>query len=123
MLDVRLTRKKTLDEHMPEILHILELARQGMVPVCGFISPGERELQRLLRLDPYARWIKTVPYGLPPRFDPSVEDSRFLAAGRQLYLSSFDNNVPQTPINYDNCHLMNDRNAAMCTRARVHKVV
>lgn len=39
---------------------------------------------------PRARWIKAVPYELPPRFDPSVEDSEHLAAHRELILSAFD---------------------------------
>lgn len=86
---------------------------RGMVPVCGFLSPGEKELGHRLRDDPHTRWIKTVAHGLPPRFDPTVEGSRFLAAGRQLFLSTFNPSVPVFPVNYDNCHLMN----ALCKRA------
>ena len=88
-----------------------------MLPVCGFLSPGEKELERRLRQEPFARWIKTVAHGLPQRFDPTVEDSRFLADGRQLILSSFPSDVPVFPVNYDNCHLMNARNEALCRRA------
>ena len=55
----------------------------------GFLSPAEKELQRRLRVEPRARWIKMVPHGLPPRYDPSVEDSRAFAEGRLLVLSSF----------------------------------
>jgi hypothetical protein len=71
-----------------------------------------------LRAEPYARWIKTVAHGLPPRFDPTVADSRYLAEGRQLFLSSFPVDVPVFPVNYDNCHLMNARNEALCQRAK-----
>ena len=78
---------------------------------------GEKELERRLRTEPFTRWIKTVAHGLPPRFDPTVEDSRFLAEGRQLFLSSFPDEVPVFPVNYDNCHLMNARNEALCARA------
>ncbi len=63
------------------------------------------------------RGRKEVAHGLPQRFDPTVEDSRFLADGRQLILSSFPNDVPVFPVNYDNCHLMNARNEALCRRA------
>jgi hypothetical protein len=45
-------------------------------------------------------------------------DSRYLAEGRQLFLSSFPVDVPVFPVNYDNCHLMNARNEALCQRAR-----
>lgn len=51
------------------------------------------------------------------RFDPTAEDSRYLAEGRQLFLSSFPVDVPVFPVNYDNCHLMNARNEALCARA------
>lgn len=96
---------------------MVELAKMGMVPVCGFLSPGEKELERQLRLEPDTRWIKTVAHGLPARFDPTVEDSRYLAEGRQLFLSSFPVDIPVFPVNYDNCHLMNARNEALCARA------
>jgi len=113
LFDVRLTRKKTVEEHAPEIEAMVEKAKRGMIPVCGFLSPGEKELGRRLREETFTRWIKTVPHGLPERFDPTVEDSRYLAAGRELILSSFAPNVPTFPVNWDNCHLMNDRNAAL----------
>ena len=117
MFPVRLTRKMTVEQHLPEIERMAEKARRGMLPVCGFLSPGEKELEWRLRQEPFARWIKTVAHGLPQRFDPTVEDSRFLADGRQLILSSFPVDVPVFPVNYDNCHLMNARNEALCRRA------
>ena len=117
MFPVRLTRKMTIEQHQPEIARMVELAKMGMVPVCGFLSPGEKELERQLRLEPDTRWIKTVAHGLPARFDPTVEDSRYLAEGRQLFLSSFPVDVPVFPVNYDNCHLMNARNEDLCERA------
>ena len=119
MFPVRLTRKMTVEQHEPEIAQLVERACRGEVPVCGFLSPGEKELERRLRQEPHVRWIKTVAHGLPPRFDPTVEDSRFLAEGRQLLLSSFPVDVPVFPVNYDNCHLMNARNEELCKRAAV----
>lgn len=117
MFPVRLTRKIPVEQHLPEIARMVELAKMGMVPVCGFLSPGEKELERQLRAAPGTRWIKTVAHGLPDRFDPTVEDSRYLAAGRQLVLSSFPADVPVFPVNWDNCHLMNARNETLCARA------
>ena len=117
LFPVRLTRRLTVEQHGPEIERMVGLARLGWLPVCGFLSPGEKELERRLRAEPYARWIKTVAHGLPPRFDPTVEDSRFLAEGRQLFLSSFPDDMPVFPVNYDNCHLMNARTEALCARA------
>lgn len=111
---VRLTMKKTAAELEAEIAAHIERAKHGWTPVCGFISPGEREFERRLKALPHSRWIKTVPYGLPERYDPSVEDSRWLAAHRQLILSSFDRAViPPFKITRSGCLAMNDRIAAM----------
>jgi hypothetical protein len=111
---VRLTMKKTAAELEDEIAAHLERARQGWTPVCGFLSPGEREFERRLKALPHSRWIKTVPYGLPERYDPSVEDSRWLAEHRQLVLSSFDRtDIPPFQITRPGCLAMNERIARM----------
>ena len=111
---VRLTMKKTAAELEDEIAAHVERARHGWTPVCGFISPGEREFERRLKALPNSRWIKTVPYGLPERYDPSVEDSRWLAAHRQLVLSSFDRDQIQPfKVTRHGCLAMNERIAAM----------
>jgi len=93
--------------------------------VSGFISPGEREALRRLKAEPRARFIKLLPCALPPRYDPSAEDSRELAAGRMLILSGF----PETPhipaldmkrhtaaarAFRQNCLALNDLAAALC---------
>jgi REP element-mobilizing transposase RayT len=109
LFPVRLTRKKTIEEHTETINAIIEKAKKGMIPISGFISPGEKEVLRRLKETPNARFIKMLPHALPPRYDPSAEDSRELAADRLLILSGF----PQTVSAYDkiartNCLLMND---------------
>ncbi|MBQ7252056.1 MAG: hypothetical protein IJS32_05585 [Kiritimatiellae bacterium] len=117
LFPVRLTRRLSVEEHRSAIERALDRARRGAVPVCGFLSPGEKELERRLREDACARWIKTVPYGLPAGFDPGVEDSRALAAGRLLVLSSFPDGIPAVPVSRGNCLLMNKRNGELCRRA------
>ena len=89
LFHVRLTLKKTVAEHAAAIEEIVEKARHGMVPVSGFISPGEKEALRRLKAEPRARFVKLLPYTLPTRYDPSAEDSREIAAGRLLILSCF----------------------------------
>lgn len=93
LFHVRLTLKKTVAEHEAAIEEIVEKARHGMVPVSGFISPGEKEALRRLKAEPRARFVKLLPYTLPSRYDPSAEDSREIAAGRLVILSAF----PDTP--------------------------
>ncbi len=115
LVAVSLTRRKTLAEHEPEIAALVEKARQGWVVVCGFLSPGEKELGRRLRAEPRARWIKTLAQGLPPRYDPSLTDSRELAERRMLLLSALPVGAP---FDWNTCHRMNDLAVAMCRRAR-----
>ena len=122
LFPVRLTRKKTLEEHKAEIDRIIAKARHGAIPVSGFISPGEKEVLRRLKAEPLARFIKTLPHALPPRYDPSAEDSRELAAGRMLILSGFPQTVQHNgTIARSNCLLMNDLITAMCARAATLK--
>ena len=114
---VRLTRHLPLEAQEPALAEALDRARRGMIPVCGFVSPAEHELERRLRAESGARWIKAVPHGLAPGYDPSVEDSRALAAGRLLLLSSFPPSIPVSPISRANCNAMNDRILALSGEA------
>ena len=111
---VRLTMKKTPVELEGEIAGDIERVKRGGIPVSGFLSAGEREFERRLKALPHSRWIKAVPYSLPARFDPSVEDSRYLAAHRELILSSFtEQEAPPFVVRRRLCLAMNERIAAM----------
>ena len=119
LFHVRLSRKKMPEEHREAIDEIVAKARQGMIPVSGFISPGEKEALRRLKEEPLARFIKMRPCALPPRYDPSAEDSRELAADRMLILSGFPQTVADSGVIFrENCLAMNDMAAALCARAQ-----
>ena len=126
LFHVRLTLKKTVAEHETAIQEIVEKARHGMVPVSGFISPGEKEALRRLKAEPSARFVKLLPHALPARYDPSAEDSREIAAGRLVILSAFPDTPAVAPpaMKRDpaashrfrqNCLAMNDLAARLCT--------
>ncbi|MBR4652399.1 MAG: hypothetical protein IKO72_03485 [Kiritimatiellae bacterium] len=118
LFHVRLTRKLSLEEHRPAIDEIIEKARHGMIPISGFISPGEKEALRRLKEEPLARFIKMRPCALPPKYDPSAEDSRELAADRMLILSGFPQSVVDAgAIFRANCLAMNEMAAMICERA------
>ena len=88
---VRLTMKLTAEEHGATIDEIVAAAERGVVPVCGFISAGEKELLSRLKATRRARFIKTVP--LPCRLATTPlpktranwrpTDSSFSAASRK----------------------------------------
>ncbi len=130
LVHARLTLKKTVAEHEPAIAELVERARRGAVVVSGFISPGEVELLRRLKAEPRARFVKMLPCALPPRYDPSAEDSRELAADRLLILSGFANTTPHISalemrrdpraahLFRANCLAMNDLAAALCQNAQ-----
>lgn len=128
LFHVRLTLKKTVAEHEEAIAEIVAKAKRGMIPVSGFISPGEVEALRRLKAEPGTRFIRMMPCSLPPNYDPSAEDSRELAADRLLILSGFTDTpaVPARDIRRwlgashqfrANCLEMNDLAAALCARA------
>ena len=125
LFHVRLTLKKTVAEHSAAIEDIVDKARRGMVPVSGFISPGEKEALRRLKGEPRARFIKLLPNALPARYDPSAEDSREIAAGRMLILSCFRDTPAISSLDMkrnqsaahafrENCLAMNDIGARLC---------
>lgn len=130
LVHARLTLKKSLAEHEPVIAELVEKAHRGAVIVSGFISPGETELLERLKATPNARFVKMLPCALPPRYDPSAEDSRELAADRLLILSGFTNTTPHISAREmrrdpaaahlfrANCLAMNDLAAALCEKAR-----
>ncbi len=130
LVHARLTLKKSRAEHEPTITGLVEKARRGAVIVSGFISPGETELLRRLKATPKARFVKMLPCTLPPRYDPSAEDSRELAADRLLILSGFTNTTPHISalamrrdpaaahLFRANCLAMNALAAALCEQAR-----
>ena len=125
LFHVRLTLKKTVTEHAAAIEEIVEKAQRGMVPVSGFISPGEKEALKRLKAEPRARFVKLLPYALPSRYDQSAEDSREIAAGRMLILSPFRDTpgissleMKRSPSSAHafrrNCLAMNDIAAKLC---------
>jgi len=125
LFHVRLTLKKTVEEHEAAIDEILDKARHGWVPVSGFISPGEKEALRRLKAEPCARFIRLLPYALPDRYDPSAEDSREIAAGRLAILSPMTRTAVISSLEMRNsaaashqfranCLLMNEIGAKLC---------
>ncbi len=106
---VKLTSKKSIEELSSEIEEVVRKASNGAIAMSGFISPAEREVLRRIKELPQTKWIKAVPYALPPSFDPSTEDSRYLACGRELLLSSFPESETYGKVTRVNCVLMNDR--------------
>ena len=121
LFHLRLTRRIPVEGQEEAIAAAVEKARGGWIPVGGFLSPAEKEAERRLRAEPRARYVKFLPHGLAPRFDPSLADSRLLAEGRLLILSPFPETVPVSPISRANCERMNSLAADTAARAAIQE--
>ena len=75
-----------------------------------------------------ARFVKTLPNALPPKYDPSAEDSRELAARRLVILSGMAETAAISSLDIrrsqaaahgfrQNCLTMNAIAAALCRRS------
>lgn len=81
-------------ERAAQIDAILAEVEEGAIPIGGFISPGEREVAARVAELPRARIIKLEPWGLK-RYKPSgAKATRWLASGRTLVLTGFDDDEP-----------------------------
>ncbi len=70
-----------------------------------------------LTMSDYVIMPDHVHFLLIADYDPSLEDSRAIANGQLLILSSFPPDVPGDSITRSNCELMNSRILALCGAA------
>ena len=97
----------SLEEMNRTVDSFIEAAHDGWVLASGFISPGERvvlEAVRARRLGPH---VRLLPYGIPAKFDPSVELSREIGEEDSVLLSPFPETVPWGKTTRPNCVEMN----------------
>jgi len=107
LVPVIVSTKISEAERGAQIAQILDQVRRGAIPVGGFISPGEREVARLVTEMPRSRMIKLLPWGLA-RYKPSGDvATRWLASGRALVLTGFPDGEP-TECRRKNCLLNNE---------------
>lgn len=65
----------------------------------------------------HVHFLLIVDFDRDPGYDPSLEDSRAIAEGRLLLLSSFPPDIPGCPISRANCETMNSRILCLCGEA------
>ena len=82
-------------------------AREGWTIASGFISPGERAVLKAIREERLCPYVRLLPYGIPEKFDPSVELSREIAEDGAVLLSPFPETVPWGRTTRANCVEMN----------------
>lgn len=91
----------------------VEDARNGWTLASGFISPGERAVLAEVRKERLGPHVRLLPYGIPPKFDPSVALSKEIAEGGAVLLSPFPEYVPWGVTTRANCVEMNRLGALM----------
>ena len=104
---MKISGKAPRDEQNRLVDSFVEAAHDGWVLVSGFISPAERavlEAVRARRLGPH---VRLLPYGIPAKFDPSVELSCEIGEEDSVLLSPFPETVPWGKTTRPNCVEMN----------------
>lgn len=107
LVPVVVHRRRPQAENERVIARYVEQAAAGAILIGGFISPGEKEVARQVAQLPNARIIYLLPHGMA-HYKPHGRAIDRIADSRTLVLSGFGDEVPESPINYDNCHLNND---------------
>lgn len=107
LVPVIVHRRRPPAETERTIAHFVDLAASGAILIGGFISPGEKEVARRISSLPNARVIYLLPHGMG-HYKPRGKAIDRIANSQTLVLSGFGDEVPETPINYDNCHFNND---------------
>ena len=107
LVPVIVHRRRSAEETENTIGHFVDLAASGAILIGGFISPGEKEVARRISALPNARVIYLLPHGMA-HYKPRGKAVDRIANSKTLVLSGFGDEVPETPINYDNCHFNND---------------
>ena len=107
LVPVVVHRRRSPEETERTINHFVDLAASGAILVGGFISPGEKEVARRIAAIPNARVIYLLPHGMA-HYKPRGKAVDRIANSQTLVLSGFGDEIPETPINYDNCHFNND---------------
>ena len=107
LVPVIVHRRRSAEETENTISHFVDLAASGAILIGGFVSPGEKEVARRISALPNARVIYLLPHGMA-HYKPRGKAVDRIANSETLVLSGFGDEVPETPINYDNCHFNND---------------
>ena len=107
LVPVIVHRRRPQEENERVIAGYVAQATAGAVLIGGFISPGEKEVARQVAAIPNARVIYLLPHGMA-HYKPRGKAVDRIAESKTLVLSGFGDEVPETPINYDNCHFNNE---------------
>lgn len=107
LVPVVVHRRRSQEETNRTVDHFASLAATGAILTGGFVSPGEKEVARRLSALPNSRMICLLPHGMA-HYKPRGRAVDRIAASQTLVLSGFGDDVPESPINYGNCHLNND---------------
>jgi len=115
LVPVVVHRRRPPEDTERAINHFVNMAGTGAILIGGFISPGEKEVARRIAAIPGARVIYLLPHGMA-HYKPRGKAIDRIADSQTLVLSGFGDEIPETPINYDNCHFNNDLARAISAR-------
>jgi len=107
LMPVQVSRRATPEELSLLKAEVLKRVSGGTVMVSPFISPGEKEIARLIIAQDYGSLILLKPEGFPPLYKPSGLYFDVCAKGRLLVLSAFAYTGRKQTLTRERCLQMN----------------
>jgi len=114
LVAVQVSRRATEDEIAALKGRVLERIEGGAVMVSPFISPGEKEIARLVMEQEHGGLILMKPDGFAPLYKPSGKYFDLCAQGRLLVLSAFVYTGRKQALTRECCLSMNRWVGEMC---------
>ncbi len=106
-MQVQVSRRATGAEVAALGTAVLDQVHRGTVMVSPFISPGEKQISKLVMGQEYGSLILINPSGFPPLYKPPGVYFDLCAQGRLLVLSPFVHTGHQEPLTRERCLQMN----------------
>ncbi len=114
LMPVQISRRATASDLAEVKTQVADRTWRGTVMVSPFISPGEKEIARMVMEQEYGSLILIKPDGFPPVYKPSGAYFDLCAKGRLLVLSPFPCTGRKQPLTRERCSQMNQWVAEMC---------
>ncbi len=115
LLPVQVSRGASPDELLELQAQVAERTADGAVMVSPFISPGEKEIAKMVMQQEYGSLILIRPEGFPPLYKPSGAYFDLCAQGRLLVLTAFPYTGRKQTLTRDCCLRMNAWVREMCS--------
>ena len=117
LLPVQVSRRASPDELHELKAQVAARTTEGAVMVSPFISPGEKEIAKMVMEQERGSLILIRPEGFPPQYKPSGAYFDLCAQGRLLVLTAFTHGGRKQALTRECCLRMNGWVKAICAES------